>query len=424
MTQQPGNGRPITRRDFLILSGAAAAYPFLPGCGGGGGGEPQGDFATARNVVMKPNVIVLPEDGSVGVSGLTDSALTLSGNVPALRPGFMLVSGEGPGFVRRVTAVTPAGTTLALATQPGSLEDLFESAELKFRHGLRTLPGDTIQVHAPGAQVGRGRGGLLDNGIPIVVPEFKIGTEEEGNEFAVKFSASGILNGDIEGDFNFTAANGLERFGLQLTASYDGSFGFSTEAEIAIFKAVEKPFFTHIFTPRKVAQIGPVPIILLPILMAQAVFKGVVKAGFGTSGDGFFHVVTGFTAQKLPSGDYDFSGKFIPSRTGEFNAPNFFGALEVELSPWQLELQTSFDGLIGPVFKADVPGFKVGVQPHPLDRTCDVSVEASFAGKVGAQAGCFGLKLPLFEIVAAEHKIPIKPFPKTFQPGDSAAIVQ
>ncbi len=72
--QRPFTAQPhqLTRRQLIALSGVAAASAFLPGCGGGGdGGGPQGDFFTARNVVMKPNVVVLPEDGSLVFNELT-----------------------------------------------------------------------------------------------------------------------------------------------------------------------------------------------------------------------------------------------------------------------------------------------------------------------------------------------------------------
>ncbi len=415
--------RPMTRRDFLILSGAAAAYPLLPGCGGGGVGEPQGDFFTARNVVIKPGVVVLPEDGSVTVNGLTDSGLTLSGSVPTLSPGNVLVSGQGAGFVRRVTAVSLVGTTLVLTTQTGSLEDLFESAEVRFRKKLSSEPGDTVQVHVPGAQVGRREGRLEFEGIPIVVPEFKIATEELGVEIAAKFGANGLLNFDLDGEFDFTLANGLERFALSLAQDYNGSFAASTEVETSFFGPREIPFFTHVFTPRRLGMIGPIPIILLPVLMAQVAYKGAAKGGFGTSGNGSFRVSEGFSARKLPSGEYDFSGSFNASRDGEFSSPNFFGVVEFELVPWQLELQTSFDGLIGPVFKADLPAFRASVQANLTHKTVEMKLEAVFGGKVGAQAGLFGLTLPIFEIPTAERKFTLPGFPKTFQPGDGAATV-
>jgi hypothetical protein len=418
--------RPMTRRDFLILSGAAAAYPFLPGCGGGGGTEPQGDFFTARNVVIKPNVFVIPEDGSVTVSGLTDSGLTLSGTLPTLTPGSMLVSGQGPGFIRRVMGVTPVGTTLSLITQTGSLEDVIESAEVRFRKKLNQEPEDTIQVHAPGVQIGRSAGRQdTPEGIPIHVPEFKVARDEEGTEFAAKFAANGILNFDVDGEFIFTLANGLERFGLSLTADYNGTFLASTEAETPFIGPREIEFATFIGSPRRLGAIGPIPILLLPVLFIQVVYKGAAKAGFRTRTNGGcrFHLVLGFTARKLSSGDYHFDGLFVPTRNGNFDSPNFFGAVEFELIPWQFELQTSLDGLIGPVFKANMPAVKAAVEPHPIDKFVDVKLEAAFGGSAGAQAGMFGLTLPIWEVPFEIRKFDIPPFPKRFGPGDSITTV-
>ena len=417
-------GRPMTRRDFLILSGAAATYPFLSGCGGGGDEAPQGDFFIARNVAIKPGVVVLPEDGSVSISGLVDSSLTLSGNVPAIPAGTILVSGLGAGFIRRVNSVTPVGTSVVLGTGVASLEDVFESAEIRFRKKLKQEPGDRIEVHAPGIRIGRSASRQDDpEGIPIVIPEFSIGGNPGQNvSAAAKFAANGLLDLDIDGEFDFTVTEGLKRVSLILAGDYNGSFTASTEVE-RTFIDEKAPLFTHVFSVRRIGNIGPVPLLLIPILTAQVAFKGGFKGKYGTSGDGFFRLAVGFNGRKRPTGDYDFTPIFAPAQSGAFASPNFFGSVEAEWVPWQLELVTSINALIGPTFKANLPAFQASVTPHPSTATVDMEVNAAFSGTVGAQAGLFGLALPIIEIPVAERKLAPPLFKKTFGPGTGQATV-
>jgi len=74
-----------------------AVLGLLPaGCGGHGGG------GTPAPTVLAPNVTVLPSDGSVVISDVTDSSVTLTGNVPPLAAGeiIMRLSRGGGCFAR------------------------------------------------------------------------------------------------------------------------------------------------------------------------------------------------------------------------------------------------------------------------------------------------------------------------------------
>src|SRR5687767_2467957 len=117
----PGTSSPklvVNRREMLALSGAGILSLLIPGCGGGGSGEPD---PNSSRVVLKPNVVVLPSDGSVALSGVTDSSVTLSGAAPVLLPGAILVSSSGAGMLRRVLSAASNAGMQVLQTEDASL---------------------------------------------------------------------------------------------------------------------------------------------------------------------------------------------------------------------------------------------------------------------------------------------------------------
>src|ERR1041385_472526 len=79
----------LTRRELLVLAGVSVSALALPGCGSGNSSTGSRAFFSSKNVVVKPNVVVLPDDKSVTLSNITDTSVTLSGKVPSLQPGSM-----------------------------------------------------------------------------------------------------------------------------------------------------------------------------------------------------------------------------------------------------------------------------------------------------------------------------------------------
>src|SRR5438105_391511 len=64
----------------------------LLACGSAMADQPP--LQSSEKTVLKPNVRVLPSDGSVVVSNVTPTSVTLTGNVPALVPGTVFGGGK------------------------------------------------------------------------------------------------------------------------------------------------------------------------------------------------------------------------------------------------------------------------------------------------------------------------------------------
>ncbi|MEW6279949.1 MAG: beta-propeller fold lactonase family protein [Candidatus Eremiobacterota bacterium] len=87
---------------------------------------------TQNSFTLRSDLQILPGDGSVVVNEVTDGQVILSGNVPEIPVGGALMMNTGLlQFIRRVVSVErrPDGTVV-VTTTPGSLLDVFESANI------------------------------------------------------------------------------------------------------------------------------------------------------------------------------------------------------------------------------------------------------------------------------------------------------
>jgi hypothetical protein len=419
----------LSRRNVLGISCAALAMLVLQACGGGGGGggnnnpPDEGDFFRATNVSVKDNVVVVPDDGTVTVSNLTPTGLTLTGAVPALVVGSVIVSGIGAGLMRKVVSVTTSGADTIVVTEDAPLTDVFNSANVEFRKELSADHVQEIQTHIDGVEVSadrsRGRGRAAATSFQVFVPKTFVGEQEGETKVGVEIEATGVISVALTGSFDITLANGLERLTVISALVWNGSYKFAILGETEFFKK-EIPYATFIFNPVPIGAIGPVPIVVLPVLHLQLAATGSVQGGWETSGTGVSTYVMGLNFVQAPLGS-DFSVSQIhpvgsQTHTGTFVGSNFYATLKFEAAGWQPELLTSFNGLIGPVFKGDIPAVALELKANSATKTVDFTSDAIFRGRVGADAGMFAFSWPLFEVTAIEGKIPIKY--KTFKPGD------
>lgn len=81
---------------------------------------------------LQPGVVAIPDDGSVIISNLTPTSVTLWGKVPDLKPGAVIAGGPAPGIMRRVVSVTPSGNGVTLQTTDVALTDVFKTAHMHF----------------------------------------------------------------------------------------------------------------------------------------------------------------------------------------------------------------------------------------------------------------------------------------------------
>jgi hypothetical protein len=425
----------VSRRDFLLLCSAAAATPILVGCGGGGGSAEQSDFFNSRNVVLKPNVVVLPADGTVTLSSVTDTSMTLTGALPQFRAGDVIVSGEGPGFMRRVTAATLVGSSIVLVTEGASLTDVFESATVSFRRTLNATDAGTDQVRDGVEVTTEGRSRAATSSFFVKIPKTFVGAEESSDvtkpapntklSAGVEVEAQGAVSLLLDGEFEIVSG-GIKKIEIRLACGWSGSYKAALKGRLEYKREV--PYFTRIFTPIPLGAVGPVPIVLLPVLSLQLAAKMTIASGWEINGNGkASYSLSCRLVPPTPTFDpvlADLSGSANGTASGDFRGLSFFASVQAEFTPFQVEVATSFNAIVGPTFKVDLPAGLAELKafPNATDprfAQADATIDLAFRGKIGAKAGLLNIKeFPLFETTVADIRVPI--YKETFKPGTSA----
>jgi len=139
----------------------------LVGCGGGGGAPANGggDNGNGDNgdstTVVNPNTTVIPDDGSVEITEGAPGTLTLTGAVPELEPGDIIVSAIGRGLLRKVEAVLTTGVStqngagsIEVETSQATLEDLFETADIHIEKQLGPSDFESMEPLVDGVSFG------------------------------------------------------------------------------------------------------------------------------------------------------------------------------------------------------------------------------------------------------------------------------
>lgn len=134
-------GGPLSlfRRFLLCAALLLTSFLLLAGCGGGDGGgvgvDPAGNVLVteSNHFVLQPNVKELPDDDSVAVVSVSDDGtIVLSGEVPPLEPGDVIIKNEGDQqFVRKVATVTAEGGTVTITTEQPAMTDVFAEADIR-----------------------------------------------------------------------------------------------------------------------------------------------------------------------------------------------------------------------------------------------------------------------------------------------------
>ncbi|MEP6754537.1 MAG: hypothetical protein ABJA67_03465 [Chthonomonadales bacterium] len=419
----------LSRRDFMLLSGAVAASTLLPGCGGGGTSGGSRAFFSANNVVVKPNVVVLPDDKSVTLSNITDTSVTLSGKVPSLQPGTMLVSGESPGMLRKVISVSQNGGATTLVTEMGSFDQLFESADVQFRQPLTLADVASIDNHGFDVNNNRSAGAPVTRSPDVDIPlhfRIKVGKDKAPKEGVAEVRFDGHFSADLACHPVYIGGE-LESFEITCTTVIAGTAKGTGKFAIPLFKE-EINYQTYLFTPIFLGNVGPVPVFLLPVLSLDLACNGKFEVGAEAECPFTLTNVTGFRLIKNGSG-FDRTNIQHSSFTGDPTIPNLFADLKFEFTPLQVDLQTSFDGVIGPFVKVSTPTFELklkGFASGPTAGDVDGELNAIVRATVGAKAGLgsieppglpkvFSSKFPLFEVAFVDEKFPIKKI--TFDSG-------
>jgi hypothetical protein len=246
----------------LVLSGSSFVSPAIP-----------------------ETTVVLTQTTTQYLSGISEdgAVLTFTQSTPALAdlvPGDIIVgdvtTNSPYGFLRKVVSISSIEGQIIVVTEQATLEEAIESGAARFSHRLTP---DQVQagVHRQGIQlVGAS---ALDDDFYLELKDVVLYDHDSNpNTKHDRILANGSIR--LEPNFDFSLV--VKRFKLQ-----ELSFIVRAEetAKLAIEAKAELPFIEekaeiarYTFTPITV-MIGPVPVVLVPVLTINVGIDGSVYVG-------------------------------------------------------------------------------------------------------------------------------------------------
>ena len=383
----------IQRRQFIrtvaggVIGVAAGGSGLLTlaGCGADGAMNPSADLALPP--VLKSNVVTLPGDGSVTLTSITGSSITLSGNVPPLAPGSVVISGANDGLVRKVVSLSQNAAETVVVTAPATLEDVFQEATISFTKSFTPSDFTSSRGVTP-----------LKSRVPGTA-----GVDQRGRafEFTIHFESSlatlGSAAFSVSGDYDFNLDldthihidwRGLESarciltVDVQHTTTYKSALSTSVDLKVPISPML-------VAEPIAVPILG-VPVVFVPELQIFSRAQGSVEVGVEAVYTSSSKMAGGLILQrgKDPQTVHNLTrdGHIHPTSDG-------YSEVKIDLTPFRPELAMKIYGLSGPYVYLDLPKVEVDIKRtiSPPATELDVLeiVEGSLGFKVEALSRTF-----------------------------------
>jgi hypothetical protein len=354
----------------------------------GCGGREELPHPTEERTVLQPGVVVLPADGSVTISDITPTSMTVQGTVPELKSGSVVVSQEGAGLARRVLSVTSASAGTVCETESASLTDIFKEAHIRIQRPIR--PSDVARVD-------------VIEGVEYVPPPSNRGGVEFGFKFAGTFPgfherAALTSSIDVKVSIDIGISVDIEE-GALLRFTVAPTLGCVSSNELAALGKLERKFpeepatYANLEITPIMFMVGPVPVMIGPkvTLAAQLVasLEGGAKIKLEQSGS----LRAGATYDAVqnvwtPIFEEQFSANVDPVTNAYINA-------QASLSVAKVGFALDIYNVAGPKLTLDI--FKSGVQweaqtnpDFSVKRSCSLAfalageLEAKIFGSSGA----------------------------------------
>jgi formylglycine-generating enzyme required for sulfatase activity len=311
-----------------------------------------------RSFVSTPPVIpdttaILPASTTqyltqVSPDGATFTFSQSTPELAALQPGDVIVgdvaAGVPDGFLRRVTSVSMPAGQVVVVTEPATLDQAIESGQLQISRTL--TPGQVrAAVHAAGvtlAPSSAGFGTFHFELSDVVLYDADGDPETTGDQI----TADGAL--DLEPSFSLQIrVSGHELRALSFIAAATEAAELEVKSELALpIVEQEVEVAREYFTPFTV-MIGPLPVVIAPVLTVNAGVDGSVTVG----------VTTGVAQQATLSAGAEYvSGSWRPlsqfSNQFEFDPPRLSASLDLK-GYAGAQLSLLLYGVVGPFASAN-----------------------------------------------------------------------
>ena len=186
-------------KKIQIALASSIAFGVAFGCGGSGGSTPSAPANPngSASGTLAPQTVYLSKPADTPLA-ITDTSLTLPGTRSDIKPGTVLLSSLGNGFVRDVTSVAYSGGTSVFQTTPAGLTDAFSGL-----HATVTPSFDMASI------------GDITSGVPGLTMKWVQGSTPQ----KAKTRSSSTSYNTLELDFNKLGISGSGNGGMTITGS-------------------------------------------------------------------------------------------------------------------------------------------------------------------------------------------------------------
>ena len=345
------NAMKPNRRDALGV--VSAGLLALAGCGGREEDEQDESSATSgKNFALQANALLL-DGAAMTLVAQDDTSMTVSGKLPALVVGNVIVSTMGDGALRRIKSIQSTSAGTRLVTEPAALHEAFSRFALDYDKLLQPADlgnafstGDAELLVSWATQTQATAQSVHPSAVsgPGLKLEFK------------KFSATTGIS--LDGDAHIQLAphltmdlvpqagssipvltysasiNPAYSHSLQITSQYGGSLSTTKSVEFKLGRIV----------------VPDPPIVIIPVVKVKGGAKGVAAGKFSTTHTAS---ISGYASiQRGANRKVTTQREFQTLATGKFEAVE--GSVEVQLVPAEVELMFKLYGVGGPYLTLSV----------------------------------------------------------------------
>ncbi|MEZ0325258.1 MAG: hypothetical protein ACAH95_05085 [Fimbriimonas sp.] len=385
------------------------------GCGGSDDVPPPDE----QPAVLQPNVMVLPDDGTVTLSAVTDSSVTVQGSAASIAPGAVIVSAAGSGMARKVISVTALSDAFVCQTENASLTDIFKEVHLKLRRQIS--PADALSIDVvdgfeyvpPTAAPGRS---LLEF-------NFKYTNEFPGSVAdSLKMSTSADAKFKIELGVDVEIEDGaLIKFSVVPAIITSTSFEMAYKAKFEKKYPEEPLTYARIEVRPLLFWIGPVPVVVQPKVTFSGQLAVSVEGGAKMKGE-CSSTYRGGTVYDAVADTWTPIREAVTSGTLA-SAPSAYVNAEASLSLAQIGFELLFYGVVGPKLELDAGKLSAkweAKESPDLSSKLSCTLGFSLTGVVKGDAFGKNVSYSFGPKIEAEYTL----FEKTFMPGNGDVEVR
>ena len=352
--------------------------------------------AATTGVVVQPNVIVLPSDGSLSITNVTSTSITLTGNVPRLIPGDVIVSSQGNGLARKVVSFAQAGKGTVVQTSNAALDDLFQQAQIALTKTLAPSDYSSITSTAPGITITTGTSSqsaspsssapLASSPTEIInFDKVEIHSPSASGAVSLTGSATIKLGLVLDADVDIQGVNSVK-----FVPTITGTANITASGQANVTLPSVKIEIAHFVGSPIDFQVGLIPVVVVPIMTLSSTADGKIEVGVDVKSSGSVSIGAGVQYQRGPGWSgvttFDHQLGIVPTITAKASAT-------CAVTPVNGDVSLMIYGVAGPFVNSDCPKFTFDLEIQSVPRPRGTfSVYGDFDGMVGFRVDILGFK--------------------------------